>query len=226
MIKRENIFCSEDSTCSIEILVVDRAWSIAMKSNRIIIIFRNSDAKAQVRELAGRKRNLNGGLWREHSSRTPRSTLPTTQPLLSEPTGIPSTSLSSTPTPSLPRPSSPSHHRPATTNHNVHGPSFRMNTYNYPTTISCPNCRSTVLTVVNLESGNTTYLWCTFLGCCVSPLLCCIPFLMESCLDKSHYCPHCGHNILRKHQKCFEFMGCWLEQPHSFAYRYSNKIWY
>jgi len=65
-----------------------------------------------------------------------------------------------------------------------------------------------VPTIVNQEIGNTTFLWCAFL-CCVNPLCCCLPFMLDSCLDKNHYCPNCGNNILRKHQRCFEFLGCW-----------------
>lgn len=67
-----------------------------------------------------------------------------------------------------------------------------------------------VMTVVNNETGNATYMWaggiflcCSYFGCC-SPC-CCIPFLSDRFMDKNHYCSQCGFNILRKHKECLDF---------------------
>ena len=175
------------------------------------------NAKTQLSESGRRKQRLDEHLSGAHPRRTTCLPLRAQQPPATAP--LPASPSSST-SPALPAPpSSPSPHGPSP---RLHGsPSSRssrqvlpplpsISNYNYPSTLTCPCCKNAVLTVVNLESGNTTYLWCVTIGLCISPLCCCIPFLMESCLDKSHYCPNCGHNIMRKHQKCFEFLGCWM----------------
>jgi hypothetical protein len=78
--------------------------------------------------------------------------------------------------------------------------------YNYPLNMTCSCCKCNMNTVVNNEYGNTAIMWSALICCCVGQC-CCVPFLWDNCLDKSHYCPNCGHNVLRKHQRCFDFIN-------------------
>lgn len=69
----------------------------------------------------------------------------------------------------------------------------------------CPCCHLNVTTAVVEEPGNSTYIW-SFVCCCCCGLMCAfLPCFIDKCLDKNHFCPHCGFNILRKHQGCWEF---------------------
>lgn len=53
---------------------------------------------------------------------------------------------------------------------------------------------------MNSEPGNAAYLWAGIICCFISPLCTCLPFLTDKCMDKNHYCPNCGFNIVRKHR--------------------------
>ncbi len=74
--------------------------------------------------------------------------------------------------------------------------------YQYPIQIRCPCCKLHVTSVVNQEPGNTTYAWLGTCLICFGIPFCLIPYFVDGCLDKNHYCPSCGFNILRKHQSC------------------------
>ena len=74
--------------------------------------------------------------------------------------------------------------------------------YQYPIQIRCPCCKLHVTSVVNQEPGNTTYAWLGTCLICFGIPFCLIPYFVDGCLDKNHYCPNCGFNILRKHQSC------------------------
>ena len=72
--------------------------------------------------------------------------------------------------------------------------------YSYPMNIRCPCCSMQVTTTVNNEAGNTAYLWAGLICCLVGVCFVCLPFMTDKCMDKNHYCPNCGFNILRKHR--------------------------
>ncbi|KAK5642937.1 hypothetical protein RI129_009104 [Pyrocoelia pectoralis] len=56
-------------------------------------------------------------------------------------------------------------------------------------TLTCPYCHKGVTTVVRAESSSKTHLFAVLL-CFVS--CCCIPYCMDSCKNKNHYCPSCN----------------------------------
>ena len=168
-----------------------------------IINYELSNAEPKLSKPAIRAGSLDGQLPPTHSC---RSTSSPAQSSLPPASALPSPATASATAfhPHAPS-ASDAHKQPS---NRVTLFSFSAQMYNFPVQLSCPCCKMNVPTVVNQESGNTTYTWCAAIGCCISPLFCCLPFVMDSCLDKAHYCPNCGHNILRKHQRCFEFIGC------------------
>ena len=85
-------------------------------------------------------------------------------------------------------------------------PRYSPKMYNQTMILSCPCCKNSVQSLVNHESGNTSVVWFATLLCCVGQC-CCLPFMLDDCLDKVHYCPNCGYQILRKHSKCLEFIN-------------------
>jgi hypothetical protein len=92
---------------------------------------------------------------------------------------------------------------------------LRLFDYSHSISIRCPCCSNQVNTVVNQESGNAAYFWAGVICFCVSPMCCCLPFMCDKCLDKNHYCPNCGFNVLRKHRGFFE---CWCLIRQSFIH--------
>lgn len=60
-----------------------------------------------------------------------------------------------------------------------------------PTTTSCPHCHATITTTIETEANTKTHLFalllCVF-GCWPC---CCIPYCMDSCQSKKHFCPNC-----------------------------------
>ena len=78
--------------------------------------------------------------------------------------------------------------------------------YNNPITVRCQCCKQSVQTIVNKEAGNVAHMW-AFAICCFVGQCCCVPYLFDTCLDKTHYCPGCGKSIIRKHAKCFDIIN-------------------
>ncbi|KAB0795883.1 hypothetical protein PPYR_09944 [Photinus pyralis] len=56
-------------------------------------------------------------------------------------------------------------------------------------TLTCPYCHKGITTLVRAESSSKTHLFAVLL-CFVS--CCCIPYFMDSCKNKNHYCPSCN----------------------------------
>jgi lipopolysaccharide-induced tumor necrosis factor-alpha factor len=73
------------------------------------------------------------------------------------------------------------------------------NNRDHPTNLTCTNCRSQVTTVVNKQPGKVAFAWALILG--MSCGLCCVPFCVDSCQDKIHYCPRCGAEAGKKFAK-------------------------
>ncbi|KAJ6643349.1 Lipopolysaccharide-induced tumor necrosis factor-alpha factor like [Pseudolycoriella hygida] len=64
-----------------------------------------------------------------------------------------------------------------------------------PQMITCPSCRSSVITRIEYEPTTKTHiiagLLCVFCcWCCV-----CVPYCVDSCKNGNHYCPSCGAYI-------------------------------
>lgn len=61
-----------------------------------------------------------------------------------------------------------------------------------PQMVTCPSCRSTVVSRMDYESSTRTHVMaglCCLFGC----WLCCwMPYCMDSCRNGNHYCPSCG----------------------------------
>lgn len=65
-----------------------------------------------------------------------------------------------------------------------------------PMNITCPQCRQSVVTRTNYETGTLTWLICgalilfgCWLGCCF------IPFCVDGCKDVRHTCPNCNTTV-------------------------------
>lgn len=75
---------------------------------------------------------------------------------------------------------------------------------NNPNDLGCPFCRDKTQTVLMKKPGTVTYLWC----CCLlwfTGILCCIPFIVDSCQDSHLICVRCN-NAKRVIRANF----CWL----------------
>ncbi|XP_057663068.1 lipopolysaccharide-induced tumor necrosis factor-alpha factor homolog [Diorhabda carinulata] len=60
-----------------------------------------------------------------------------------------------------------------------------------PTSTTCPSCHAQIVTSVETETTTKTHLFALLLclfGCWPC---CCIPYCMDSCQAKTHYCPNC-----------------------------------
>ncbi|GJQ79518.1 hypothetical protein Trydic_g16367 [Trypoxylus dichotomus] len=56
----------------------------------------------------------------------------------------------------------------------------------------CPSCRNQILTRVEAETSTKTHLYAGLL-CLVMLWPCiCLPYIMDSCKNKNHYCPTCN----------------------------------
>ncbi|CAD8091212.1 unnamed protein product [Paramecium sonneborni] len=64
------------------------------------------------------------------------------------------------------------------------------NECSYPTDILCPYCQKPVQTMIEHNSGCSTWLACLFLFLFFLPLFF-LPFCLEECKDKVHICPNC-----------------------------------
>ncbi|XP_043486160.1 lipopolysaccharide-induced tumor necrosis factor-alpha factor homolog [Polistes fuscatus] len=61
-----------------------------------------------------------------------------------------------------------------------------------PRVMTCPHCRQNISTRIDTESNTKTHLFALLL-CLVGCWPCvCIPYCMDTCLVKKHYCPSCG----------------------------------
>ena len=60
-----------------------------------------------------------------------------------------------------------------------------------PSTITCPSCMQRNVTTVSFTPTEKTNLWACVLCVCCFPF-CCLPYMMDSCKDATHYCSHCG----------------------------------
>ncbi|KAF2897088.1 hypothetical protein ILUMI_09088 [Ignelater luminosus] len=85
------------------------------------------------------------------------------------------------PIPEVVPPPGPSTSCPAPIPEPVFGPN--------PQRVTCPSCRSSITTRVEAESSTRTHIIAALL-CLVS--CCCLPYLIDSCKNKNHYCPSCG----------------------------------
>ncbi|KRT82972.1 hypothetical protein AMK59_3187, partial [Oryctes borbonicus] len=57
---------------------------------------------------------------------------------------------------------------------------------------TCPHCRSEILTRVEAETTTRTHIMAILL-CAFLCLPCmCLPYCMDSCKSKNHYCPNCS----------------------------------
>lgn len=68
-----------------------------------------------------------------------------------------------------------------------------------PTAITCHNCRGSVTTTMVKQPGRVTFAWALILG--MSCGLCCVPFFVDGCQDKVHFCPRCGVEAGKKHAR-------------------------
>lgn len=61
-----------------------------------------------------------------------------------------------------------------------------------PQCITCPHCNNTLVTRVNTEPTTKTHL-VAFVMCLFMCWPCCLlPYCMDSCQSRNHYCYHCG----------------------------------
>ncbi|CAK80703.1 unnamed protein product (macronuclear) [Paramecium tetraurelia] len=70
----------------------------------------------------------------------------------------------------------------------------------YPTDILCPYCQKPVQTMIEYQSGCSTWLACMLLFLFFLPLFF-LPFCFEECQDKIHKCPNCGKRVGKKKYK-------------------------
>ncbi|OAP63355.1 hypothetical protein AYL99_02582 [Fonsecaea erecta] len=57
--------------------------------------------------------------------------------------------------------------------------------------VDCPACGQRAMTNVSYHTGNTTHVWAG-VACCLTGLLCFVPYLMNSLKDVQHRCGVCG----------------------------------
>ncbi|OQV03768.1 LITAF-like zinc ribbon domain-containing protein [Cladophialophora immunda] len=57
--------------------------------------------------------------------------------------------------------------------------------------VDCPACGQRAMTNVSYHTGNTTHVWAG-VACCLTGLLCFVPYLMNSLKDVQHRCGNCG----------------------------------
>lgn len=66
----------------------------------------------------------------------------------------------------------------------------------FPARIICPSCRIEITTYIKIQPGVNTWICCLFLGVTIG--CCCIPFFIQDCNDKIHFCPNCHVKVGRK----------------------------
>ncbi|ENN78573.1 lipopolysaccharide-induced tumor necrosis factor-alpha factor [Dendroctonus ponderosae] len=60
-----------------------------------------------------------------------------------------------------------------------------------PTRTVCPHCHANIVSTMEVEANTKTHLFALILclfGCWPC---CCIPYCMDSCQSKKHFCPNC-----------------------------------
>ncbi|XP_030766180.1 lipopolysaccharide-induced tumor necrosis factor-alpha factor homolog [Sitophilus oryzae] len=60
-----------------------------------------------------------------------------------------------------------------------------------PAHTTCPYCHADIITSVETEASTKTHLFALLLCLFVCWPCVCLPYCMDSCLDKKHYCPNC-----------------------------------
>ena len=60
-----------------------------------------------------------------------------------------------------------------------------------PCTITCPSCLQRNVTAVSFEPTSSTHLWACLLFLICLPCVC-LPYILNTCKDATHYCSHCG----------------------------------
>lgn len=61
-----------------------------------------------------------------------------------------------------------------------------------PQPITCPHCHNPITTRLETEAGMRTHLIALLL-CIIGCIPCClIPYCVDSCQNRNHYCPSCG----------------------------------
>ena len=60
-----------------------------------------------------------------------------------------------------------------------------------PTPITCPSCLQPNVTRIAYESSTKTHLMAGLMCLLFWPCFC-LPYMMDSCKNASHYCSHCG----------------------------------
>ncbi|XP_050300909.1 cell death-inducing p53-target protein 1-like isoform X2 [Anthonomus grandis grandis] len=60
-----------------------------------------------------------------------------------------------------------------------------------PMRTQCPHCHANITTSIETEANTKTHLFALLLCVFGCWLCCCIPYCMDSCQSKKHYCPNC-----------------------------------
>ncbi|GJQ70746.1 hypothetical protein Trydic_g678 [Trypoxylus dichotomus] len=58
--------------------------------------------------------------------------------------------------------------------------------------LNCPHCRQQIVTRTETKASTKTHIIALILCLCGCWLCCCIPYCVDSCQNKNHYCPHCS----------------------------------
>ncbi|XP_070548001.1 lipopolysaccharide-induced tumor necrosis factor-alpha factor homolog [Ptychodera flava] len=69
-----------------------------------------------------------------------------------------------------------------------------------PTAVTCPNCRQSVVSEVEMSANTMAWMCCVIMFLCGLWLCCFIPLCMASCQDATHRCPNCKH-VLGKYSQ-------------------------
>lgn len=63
-----------------------------------------------------------------------------------------------------------------------------------PLQLTCPSCRNPVTTRVDYEPSTKTHLMAGLMCLLFWPCFC-LPYMIDSCKNANHYCPHCSAYI-------------------------------
>lgn len=59
-----------------------------------------------------------------------------------------------------------------------------------PMCLTCPSCQKPITSQIDYESSTKTHLMAGLICLLFWPCFC-LPYLMDSCKNANHYCPHC-----------------------------------